>query len=215
MTRAVKRPRRYDSTKRREQARQNRWTVLQAARRRFLEQGYSATTMSEIAADAGLSVESVYKMFANKAGLVKAVYDISIAGDDEPVPIAEREDVRAVVAEPTPARKIEMYARHLTTTMPRSAPVTLMLRDAAAADPAAAEVWRTTREEFLYGMTEFAKNLHSTGRLRKDMTPKLTRDVLWSVNSVEMYELLVLERGWPLKRYAEFLASTLKNALLP
>ncbi|MGV7529729.1 TetR/AcrR family transcriptional regulator, partial [Mycobacterium kansasii] len=67
--------RRYDSTQRRQQAQQNRARVLQAARQRFLAQGYAATKIAEIARDAGVSVETVYKTFATKAGVLKALFD--------------------------------------------------------------------------------------------------------------------------------------------
>ena len=86
MVEPVKRRRSYDSTRRREQARENRSRVLAAARSQLVERGYAATTIPAIAADAGVSVETVYKAFGNKAGLLKAVFDVVIVGDDEPVP---------------------------------------------------------------------------------------------------------------------------------
>ncbi len=212
MGRPVK-PRRYDSTRRQEQARQNRSTVLREARRLFLERGYAATTIADIASASGLSVESVYKMFASKAGLVKAVYDVSVAGDDEPVPIAEREEVQRIIAEPDAERKIEIWADHIARNRSRAAPVQLMLRDAAAADAAIREVFDTTRDEFLVGMRGFAANLHATGGVR-DMSVAEIRDVLWTVNSVEVFELLVVLRRWSVKRYSAFIADALKGLLL-
>lgn len=215
MRRAVKGSRRYDSTRRREQARQNRWAVLQAARKRFLRAGYAATTIGEIAADAGLSVESVYKMFKNKPGLLKAVFDVSVAGDDEPVPIAEREDIQNVIAEPDPARKIELYAEHLSRTMPRVAPIDILIRDASGADPGARKIRRQVQREFLDGMGRFAENLAATGGLRPGLTVEQVRDVLWSFNSSDLFALLVLERRWPPEQYASVVAEAVKGALLP
>src|SRR6476646_542523 len=117
-------PRRaYDSSGRREQARQNRGTILDAARTRFLELGYAGTTMGAVAADAGVSVETVYKAFGNKAGLVKGVFDVAIVGDDEPVPLMEREFVQRNRAEPDPRRKLTAYAEHFRVTAARSMPL--------------------------------------------------------------------------------------------
>lgn len=215
MTDAVKPQRGYDSSRRREQARSNRWEVLVGAKRLFLEQGYAATTIGQIAKAAGVSVETIYKAYATKAGVLKAVFDVTVAGDDEPIPMAERDDIKAVIAEPDPARKIRLYANHMAKVQPRVAAVQLMVRDAAAADPGAADVWRQLRQELLNGMTQFARELHNTRGLRPNLPVNHIRDLLWTFNSVEFFELLVLERGWTPKRYAQFVADTLINALLP
>jgi AcrR family transcriptional regulator len=205
-------PRRYDSTRRRQQAQQNRHAVLASARQRFLARGYAATTIAEIAQDAGVSVETVYKAFATKAGVLKALFDVSVAGDDEPIPMAERAVIQTVRDEPDAARKLELYAKHLAATMPRSAPVQLLARDGAASSPDAAEVWKQIRHETLTGMTMFASGLASTGQLRVSATQ--ARDILWTYHAPELYELLVLERGWSATRYGKFIAQAWIDALL-
>jgi AcrR family transcriptional regulator len=204
--------RRYDASRRRAQARHNRAAVLQVARVRFLAQGYAATTLPDVARDAGVSVETVYKAFTSKAGLLKAVFDVSVAGDDEPVPMAERDVIRDVIAAPDAVTKITLYAKHLAETMPRAAPVQLLAREAAAADTAAGDVLRQTRKEMLAAMTAFARNLAGTGQLR--VTVNEARDLLWTYHSPELYELLVLERRWSAKRYGDFLARALVDALV-
>jgi AcrR family transcriptional regulator len=204
--------RRYDSTRRREQAQRNRQAMLAAARQRFLAQGYAATTIAEIARDAAVSVETVYKAFTNKAGVLKALFDVSVAGDDEPIPMVQRDVIQQVADEPDAARKLEMYAEHLAAIMPRSAPIQLLARDGAASSPDAAEVWQQTRQETLTGMTMFASSLAATGRLR--VSAREARDVLWTYHAPELYELLVLERGWSAGRYGKFIARALIDALL-
>jgi AcrR family transcriptional regulator len=204
--------RRYDSSRRRQQAQQNRHAVLASARRRFLAQGYAATTIAEIARDAGVSVETVYKAFATKAGVLKALFDVSVAGDDEPIPMAERDVIQRVRDAPEAARKLELYAKHLATTMPRSAPVQLLARDGAASSPDAAEVWKQIRHETLTAMTMFASGLAGTGQLRVSATQ--ARDILWTYHAPELYELLVLERGWSATRYGKFIAQAWIDALL-
>ena len=128
MSDGVKPRRRYDSSRRQEQARENRRAILEAARRMFLRRGYAATTVSAIAGEAGVSVETVYKAFANKPGLVKAVVDVAIVGDDESVPMIERELVRRIEAETDPRRKLALYGEHLSESAPRRVPVELLVR---------------------------------------------------------------------------------------
>jgi len=207
--------RRYDSTIRQEQARQSRWAVLEAARRLFLERGYGGATVAAIAREAGVSVETVYKAFGNKPGLVKALFDVSIVGDDEPVPLLQRERVQRIRAEPDPRRKLAMYGEHLTETAPRTVPVQLLVRSAAGTDPGAAEVWEQMQAERLTGMTVFARHLHEDGLLRADVSVEDARDVLWTYNSPELYELLVMRRGWSPERYGRWVADALIAALLP
>ena len=215
MSDGVKVRRRYDSRRRQEQARENRRAVLEAARQLFLERGYAATTVSAIAAEAGVSVETVYKAFGNKPGLVKAVVDVAIVGDDEPVPMLQRERVRRMEAEPDPRRKLVMYGEHLAESAPRRVPVELLVRAAAASDPAAARVWDQLDAERLTGMGFFARHLDEGGHLRRDVSVEEARDVLWTYNSAEVYELVVLRRGWTPKRYGRWVADALAAALLP
>jgi AcrR family transcriptional regulator len=189
--------------------------VLEAARRLFLEQGYAATTVAAIAADAGVSVETVYKGFGSKPGLVKAVFDVSIAGDDDPVPLMQRDRIQRIRDEPDPRVQLRMYGEHLTDSSPRAVPVQLLVRDAAASDPGAAGVWAEMLAERLTGMTHFASELHEHGNLRPDLSLDDARDILWTYNSAELYELLVIHRGWNPDRYGRWVAEALIAALLP
>jgi AcrR family transcriptional regulator len=215
MARPVKGRRSYDSTSRQEQAGQNRARILDAARARFLEDGYAATTITAIAHDAGLSVETVYKAFGNKAGLLKTLFDIAIVGDDEPVPLMQREVVRRNMAEPNPRKKLQMYAEFYIERAERSMPFQLLAREAAASDPAATAVWEQMEQERLVGMTHFARHLHDEGHLRSGVTVEEARDLLWTFISAEMWELLVIKRGWPPERYGQWMAHLLIAALLP
>ncbi len=158
MSEDVKRagPRRYDSSRRQARAQESRAAVLRAALDRFLQHGYSSTTIAQVADDASVSVETVYKTFGNKAGLLKAVFDVAVAGDDEPVPMAERDDIQRVIAEPDAARKLALYFDHVVDAMPRTAPVQLLVRDAAATNDDADAVWQQLRREQLEAMTQFA-----------------------------------------------------------
>ena len=215
MAEDVKPRRHYDSTGRREQARRSRWTVLETARRMFLEGGYAATTVGAIATEAGVSVETVYKAFGNKPGLLKAVFDVAVVGDDEPVPMLERDLVRRIENEPDPRQKLLMYGEHLTQSAPRSVPVQLLIRAAAASDPGVAAIWDEMAEERLIGMSQFARHLHEGGHLRAGVFVDEARDILWTYNSAELFDLLVLQRDWPPEKYGRWIAEALIGAVLP
>lgn len=214
MAEPVKPVRRYDGTRRQEQALENRRRILAAASELFRTVGYADTAMPEVAKAAGVSVQTVYKAFANKATLLKAVFDVSVAGDDEPIPVAERDFIAAIQAEPDAARKISMYLTHLAEIAPKVTPVQLLARDAAAADRAAAEVWAQMRQEMLTAMTYFAADLMATGQVRAGLSADDVRDILWTFHGPEQYDLLVVQRGWDPSRYGEFLQETVIAAVL-
>jgi AcrR family transcriptional regulator len=211
----VKARRRYDSRRRKQQASLTRRAILGAARSLFLGRGYAATTIAAVAGAAGVSVETIYKTFGNKAGLVKGVFDVAIVGDDEPIPMLQREMVARIRAEPDPRQKLLMYGEHLAEAGPRAGALQLLIRSAAASDPDAAAVWEQMVTERLVGMTEFARHLHEGGYVRSGVSFDEARDVLWTYNSVELYDLLVLQRGWEPKRYGRWIADALIAALLP
>ena len=127
----------------------------------------------------------------------------------------DREWVAAIAAEPDGRTKLRMFAEQLSTSLPRIAPVQLLIRGAAALDPEIAAVAQQLDDERLAGMTAFATHLHGGGYLRRELINEQARDILWTYNSVELYELLGLKRAWPVARYRDFLADTLAAALLP
>jgi len=213
MSEDVNRRRSYNSTRRQEQARATRRNVIATAHRLFAADGYAATTVASVAAAAGVSVETVYKAFGNKPGLVKAVFDVAVVGDDEAVPMMQREFVRRTSAEPDPRKKLEGYGDHVAEVGARTGPVLLAVR-AAAADPGAAEVWAQLQGERLTGMTAVAGHLHDGGFLRAGVSVEEARDVLWVHNSVELWDLLVNQRGWADQRFGRWVGQQLIAALL-
>jgi AcrR family transcriptional regulator len=214
MSAKVKPKRAYDASRRRMQARESRRAMLDAGRRLFLEHSYASTTIPMVAAEAGVSVQTVYKAFENKPGLVKALVDVALVGDDEPVPMMEREFVRQNMAEPDARKKLLDYGMHLAEIAPRAQPILLVIRDAGAVDAGAAEVWERLQAERLTGMTHFAQHLKSERCLRRGVSAAEARDVLWAHNSVELWDLLVRQRGWTPARYGRWIGNQLIAALL-
>lgn len=215
MSGRVKRSRPYRSSRREEQARRTRAAVIESAHELFLERGFAATTMPDVASAAGVSVQTVYKVFGSKPRLAKAVFDVAMAGDDEPVAMLQRRSLGRVRDEPDPGTKLRLYGDFLAEVAPRHVPVQLVIRDAAAADPEARTVWAELQAERLDGMMMFAADLHNDGHLRAGVTADEARDVLWTYNSAELFELLVLDREWSPERYGRWVADALIAALLP
>ena len=114
----------------------------------------------------------------------------------------------------TRRERLRLYGEFLSEVAPRHVPVQLVIRDAASSDPEARAVWAELQAERLKGMALFAKALHEDGNLRPGMSTSEARDVLWTYNSAELFQLLVLERGWSPKRYGRFIASALIAALV-
>ena len=203
----------YDGSRRREQARARRLAVVQAARELFETGGFRQTTIAAIAKRAGVSSESIYKTFGTKAALAKAVFDLELAGDDEPVPIAERPAVQAIRDEPDVRRKITLFAEGLAQRQARSAAVQILIRDGRHVDDSLAPVWAALQREGLTGMTALGRHLLDTGKLREGLTIEQVRDVLWNYLAIDAYERLVLIQGWSQQRYSNWLAHTMVSAL--
>ena len=205
----------YDASGRREQARARRLAVVLAARDLFERDGYRPTTIAAIAAQAGVSAESVYKSFGSKAALAKAVFDIALAGDDEPVPVAARPAMQAIRDEPDVRRRIAMFTEGLAQRQARSAKVQILIRDGRHVDDSLALVWAKLHDEGLTGMTVLGRQLLETGQLRDGIDLAEVRDVLWNYLAIDHYERLVLGQGWSRERYARWLAHAITGALCP
>jgi AcrR family transcriptional regulator len=210
---SVKPKRPYDSARRREQARQTREAILDAARRLFLSDGFAPTTIAAVAATAGVSVDTIYKSFGGKPGLVRAICQQALAGE-QPVPAETRSDALQAT-EPDPRKIIRGWGALTTEIAPRVAPILLLVRAAAAADPEMASLRSDLDAQRLQRMTRNARNLQASGHLRRDLNAKLAGEIMWTYSSPELYELLVLTRGWPLQRYGTFIADAMIAALLP
>ena len=203
----------YDASRRREQARARRLAVVLAARDLFERDGFRPTTIAAVAARAAVSPESVYKGFGSKAALAKAVFDLVIAGDDEPVPVAGRPAMQAVRDEPDVHRKTAMFVAGLAQRQARSARVQILIRDGRHVDDSLAAVWAKLQDEGLAGMTMLGRHLFQTGQLRDGIDLDQVRDVLWNYLAIDHYERLVLTRGWSLERYSQWLAHSIISAI--
>jgi AcrR family transcriptional regulator len=207
--------RRYNATSRRDQALRNREAILRHAHRLFVQHGYLGTTMAAIAADAGVSVETIYKSIGNKPAVLKAVLDVAIVGDHAAVPMLARPLVAQLRAEPDPRKVFVRYGQHVAESWPRQVPLQLLLRTAATVDGEAQALWQTVQNERLAGMSAFANDLAQRGTLRADLSVDEARDILWALTAPEQYEVLVVQRGWPMHKVAAFITDAMIGTLLP
>ena len=208
----VKSKRRYDSTGRREQARRSREAILDVAERQFLAKGYGATTLAAIAAEAGVSVETIYKAFDGKSGLVRALYEKGLTGRG-PVPAYQRSD--EMRANETDPHAIMVGWGLLTTEVAAAVtPIRLLMRSAADTDPEMSALLNESDHERLSRMRHHARFLAERNYLRDGITVAEATDILWTCSSVEIYDLLVLQRGWSSPRFARFIADFMIASLL-
>lgn len=205
-----KRP--YNASRRHEQAARTRVAVIDAAAHRFLADGYATTTISSIAADVGVSDDTIYKSFGGKPGLIRAIREQALKGTEAEPAEARSDDLhggnhdgRSIIA---------AWGALTAEVMPRVAPVLLLVRDAGVTDPEVADLLIELDAERLGRMRVNAERLHAGGHLRAGLTVAATADVLWTYSAPELYELLVLRRGWSVKRYATLVADAMIGALL-
>jgi AcrR family transcriptional regulator len=204
---------RYDSSGRVVQALRNRTAILDAAERQFLERGYAATTVSSIAREAGVSLETVYKAVGGKAELVGAIYERGLIGRQQSS-VYERSDAMRE-HETNPQKILRYWAGLIAELGPDVSPIRLLMRSAAEVDADLAKVLEKSDKERLERMRHHAKFLAGRGYLRAGVTTAEAADVLWTCTSAEFYELLVQRRGWSLRRFERFVGDLLVAALLP
>ena len=204
----------YHSPRRAEQAAATRSAVLDAARELFVANGYAATTVADIAARARVSLDTVYATVGRKPALLRELVETAISGSGQAVPAAQRDYVARIVATPSAADKIAIYANAITEIQRRMAPVFLALRDAAVTDRDCAALWAEIAERRARNMLLFAADLRSTGELRDDLTDQQVADIIWSMNAAEYWVLLVEERSWTPEQFAAWVTDAWCRLLL-
>jgi AcrR family transcriptional regulator len=187
--------------------------VVDAARTLFLERGYVATTIEAISEHSDVPTATVYRLFSSKVGILKALLDTSIAGDDQPQAVQERPDVASLLTEPDPHKLLAGIAGVTTAINRRANEVYVVLMGAAGSDPAAAELLDEMRQQRDRGQGRIARSLARARALKPGLRERDAADLIHALMSPEVYRLLVDERGWTPKRYEQWLATTLAQQL--
>jgi AcrR family transcriptional regulator len=188
--------------------------MLDTARELFVERGYVATTIDAIAGRASVSPETVYATFKNKRSILSRLIDVSMAGDDAPVPILERSWVNEMRDEPDPHRRLLILARNGRLILERTAPIYEVLRGAAAADPEIAALLERNKSQRFAGQRVLLGILTERSPLREGLDAKTAADIIFAIGSPETYRLLVVDRRWSADRFERWYADTLARLLL-
>lgn len=196
------------------QARATRRRIVDAAAELFIAHGYAATTLEQIAAQAGVAVQTVYFHFGNKRTVLKQAVDIAAVGDDEPVALLERPLYQELAAEPDPRRLIARWVQSGRDILVRIAPIMRVVRDAAAIDPDMAAQWQTNEQQRATAYRVLAQHLADRSALKPGMSVDDATDIVLALASIEVY-LLLAGRGWGPERWQQWVTAMLSAALLP
>ena len=214
MAEPVKRTRRYDSSRRRAQAAATRTEILGAARRQFERRGYAATTMEAIAADAGVALKTVYVGFETKSGLLRALWNHLLRAGRDETPVAEQQWYRDMVREPDPERQLRLLARNVRVNKLRIAGVLEVIRSAAPADAEIGALWQLIESDFHANQRAIAQSLGEKDALRPGLDVEAATDILWALNLSNVWQGLVVGRGWTPERFEQWLGDVLIAQLL-
>jgi AcrR family transcriptional regulator len=213
MSERVKSRRSYDSPRRREQAAATRQAILQAAQLLFERQGYAATSMAEIAEEAGVALKTVYLAFETKSGVLRAVWHLLLRGDEDPAPVGERDWYREVLEEQDPERKLRLNARNSTRVKRRAAALLEVIHAAAPVDPDIGALWERIQTDFYENQRAIFESLPASA-LKPGLDLTRATDVLWTLNHPSVYWLLAQERGWRPEAYEKWLGDAFCAELL-
>lgn len=208
--------RRYDSAGRRRQAEETGARVVAAATRVFLEHGYAGATIPAIAAEAGVSLQTVYRAAPGKAGLLAAAVTAAVAGGSAraAVPAEERPAIRAIIDERDPSKQLQLYAHTQPGIWQRVGPLLRVLAAAALSEPDLRKLQQEQDSERHAGLSRFVQLLEEHGALRKDLTREHAADIIMTLGSLATYDSLVATRRWTHDQYETWLADTLQHCLL-
>ena len=200
----VKPTRRYESPRRQEQAAATRLEILEAAQRLFERDGYAATTMAAIAAEARVALKTVYIAFETKSGVLRALWNLNLrGGDDEDRPVAQRPWYLEVLNEPDPERQLRLNARNSRQGKVRIGALAEVIRSAAPIDPDIDALWTRIGTEYHANQRAIVDSLDEKGALRPNLDVQRAADILWALNHPNVWQLLVSDRGWTPDQYEQ------------
>lgn len=190
-----------------------RTRVVRSATELFERQGYLATTVSEIATAAQAALQTVYSAYGSKVGVLAAAHDAAIAGDDEPVPLAEREWFLALADAPTCLDAWVSALERIHASTARVAPIYVVMM-AAEADPDVASLMRRLRAQ----RAEFSRLLVEQIAARpggERLDRARVSDLVYATESVETFTLFVTQCGWSVAQWRDWVHDVVARELLP
>jgi AcrR family transcriptional regulator len=208
------RSRRYRSTVRDEQSRATRRRIVDAGGELFVAHGYVPTTIDAIAERAGVSRRTVFTSVGSKAVVLKLAFDWTLAGDDEPVAIADRPEAQRMMAGEDPAELLAAWMAMNAAINRRVAALHHVLVVAADADTDAAALLAATDDQRIDGAQRVAERLAELGGLKPGLEPNRAADIADVLIDPTLYRRLVELRGWNFDAYVEHLQRIANASLL-
>ncbi|MBC6462189.1 TetR/AcrR family transcriptional regulator [Actinomadura sp. HBU206391] len=201
------------TSKRAQKAQATRRRILGAALELFVQDGYGATNLQDVADRAGVAVQTIYFVFGNKRALLKELVDVTIAGDDEPVATMDRPWYTDALAADTAQDVLSAFVAGTRSILERFAPIGKMVEAAAASDPEVAGLWPQDVDPRYLVHEGVAKALVGKPDARPEVSVEEAADLLYGLLSPELYLLFVRERGWPQERWERWVGETLRAQL--
>ena len=211
---AVKARRAYNSPRRQQQAEATRRAIIEAAHELFHRDGYPATTMEAVADTAGVSLKTVYLAFATKAGLLRAVWDLQLKGDEDDAPLAARPWYVEVLVEPSAEKQLRLVAYNSRVVKERIGRMLGVIRDAAPSDEDAAALWELIQTDFYDNQRTIIESIAKKKSLRRGLDVTRATDLLWTLNHPDVWLLLVGRCGWTPDEFERWWADTAIAQLL-
>lgn len=182
--------------------------LVRAASALFVERGYAATTLADVAALAGLAPRTVYVRFATKADLLLRCVGVAIAGDAEPGAISERQWMTEAMTAPSLDERIRHMAAVTAFLMDRAGPLLDAAQQAAATEPAIAAAAQAGRQETGRVLAEFWHGMHRDGLLPPQCDVAWVADTATLLAHADTYLLLRKTTTWDIATYREWLERT-------
>jgi AcrR family transcriptional regulator len=205
----------YDASRRRDAARLRRRRILDAAAALFLAEGYARTTVAAIAQRAEVSEDLIFTLFSTKLGVLKEVMDVAIGGDDEDIPVLEREGPQAVRMTKDQREQLRLFTAGITSQLERLRPLNDLMRSAAAVEPEIAALRDDLHlRQRRFAMRTTASWIAANGSLRDDMSVETAGSIIWTLASPEVHRMLTVECEWTRQQYQDWLRQTLTATLL-
>jgi AcrR family transcriptional regulator len=180
----------------------------------FEGDGYAATTMAAVAAEARVALKTVYVAFETKSGVLRALWNLRLRGERDDVPVAQQQWYRAVLEERDPERQLRMNAHNSATGKVRIAGLLEVIRSAAPIDPEIAALWNRIQTEYRANQGSIVQCLHDKRALKPGLDVERATDILWTLNHPNTWQLLAGERGWTAEEYERWSADTAIAQLL-
>jgi TetR/AcrR family transcriptional regulator of autoinduction and epiphytic fitness len=196
-----------------DRARQTRRRMLGSARDLFVAQGYTATTMERIADEAGVAVQTLYYSFGTKGQLLCEVVEVTAAGEDDAVPVAQRPWMQEMLAATSGPRVLALTVEHGADIFVRAAPLWPAVA-AATADPDVDRYWNRVAAGRRGGQARMVARLADLGALRDGLTPHRATDIVGTLFGHDVFRSLVSEATWSVPEYKAWLLTTLAQQLL-